>query len=64
MEPQTAIPDYVFTRNGERFTLTTQGVRLVKADGSVSVDIHQDIPADVMAGTVVDLILAGWELRV
>jgi hypothetical protein len=54
------IPDYVYTRAGETFTVGPWGIRCVDAGGAVLIDRKVELPADVIAATVVDLALAGW----
>lgn len=57
---------YRFTRDAtpqqESFSIGPQGVVYVDSYGNTAVDIHDAIPGDVIAATVVDLALAGWEL--
>lgn len=54
------IPDYAFTRDGERFVIGPAGLRYTRADGSTALARDQPIPADIIAATVIDLHLAGW----
>lgn len=51
---------YRYTRNGETFTVGTDGLTLTDADGDTLIDRITPLPADVVAATVIDLVLAGW----
>lgn len=51
---------YRYTRNGETFTIGTDGLTITDADGDIMLDRVTPVPADVIASTVIDLTLAGW----
>jgi hypothetical protein len=51
---------YTYTRDGQTVVIGADGFRATDIDGSVITELAQPLPADVIVGTVLDLILAGW----
>ena len=54
------IKPYTYTRDGQTFTVSETGVKLIDVDGTVLADVHTPMDATAIAGTVLDVILAGW----
>lgn len=53
---------YRYTRNGETFTIGTDGLTIIDADGDITLDRVTAVPADVVASAVINLTLAGWKV--